>query len=168
VREESPDVRRGVAGDAPGIESAEGLPEILALVEHGPPAQPRLERVEDEVLEVAPVVVRRSTPLFVVIPVHERVAAAGPAGPGHGQIEYQGVSPAYRMVSQRGAPMKRPILAAIVLALGGVSFTIPPSENWAEFHGNGGTGRSDGTDLPREWSESKNVVWKTALHGMGL
>lgn len=45
----------------------------------------------------------------------------------------------------------------------------PPaaSDNWAEFRGPGGTGISDATGLPHEWNESKNVIWKTPLHGRG-
>jgi outer membrane protein assembly factor BamB len=43
----------------------------------------------------------------------------------------------------------------------------PASENWAEFRGPAGAGHSDAKGLPREWSETKNVVWKTALHGRG-
>jgi outer membrane protein assembly factor BamB len=41
------------------------------------------------------------------------------------------------------------------------------AENWSEFRGPGGTGHSDATGLPREWSETKNVVWKTPIHGKG-
>jgi outer membrane protein assembly factor BamB len=38
---------------------------------------------------------------------------------------------------------------------------------WTEFRGPSGTGHSDSTGLPREWSEGKNVAWKTAIHGRG-
>src|SRR5678809_741869 len=41
------------------------------------------------------------------------------------------------------------------------------TDHWAEFRGPGGTGISDATGLPREWSETKNVVWKTPIHGRG-
>jgi outer membrane protein assembly factor BamB len=53
-------------------------------------------------------------------------------------------------------------------ALAGLGWTTPSAtENWAEFRGPGGTGISDATGLPREWSETKNVMWKTPLHGRG-
>ena len=42
-----------------------------------------------------------------------------------------------------------------------------PDDAWAEFRGPAGAGHSSSTGLPREWSESKNVTWKTALHGRG-
>jgi outer membrane protein assembly factor BamB len=41
------------------------------------------------------------------------------------------------------------------------------TDHWAEFRGPGGAGHSDATGLPREWSETKNVVWKTPIHGRG-
>jgi outer membrane protein assembly factor BamB len=43
--------------------------------------------------------------------------------------------------------------------------TLQAGDGWTEFRGPGGQGRSDAKGLPREWSETKNVVWKTALHG---
>ena len=38
---------------------------------------------------------------------------------------------------------------------------------WPQFRGPSGQGHSSETNLPREWSETKNVVWKTAIHGRG-
>jgi len=58
-------------------------------------------------------------------------------------------------------------VAAVAGALSGLGWTSAPSENWAEFRGPGGEGHSDATGLPREWSETKNVAWKTAIHGRG-
>jgi hypothetical protein len=40
-------------------------------------------------------------------------------------------------------------------------------ESWTEFRGPAGTGLSRSTDLPREWSETRNVAWKTPIHGRG-
>jgi hypothetical protein len=40
-------------------------------------------------------------------------------------------------------------------------------DRWTEFRGPSGTGHSDSVGLPREWSETKNVVWKTRIHGRG-
>lgn len=41
------------------------------------------------------------------------------------------------------------------------------ADRWTEFRGPSGTGHSESIGLPREWSETKNVVWKTRLHGRG-
>jgi outer membrane protein assembly factor BamB len=40
-------------------------------------------------------------------------------------------------------------------------------ENWPQFRGPDGTGRSDATGLPVRWSEKENVVWKTPIHDKG-
>jgi len=42
---------------------------------------------------------------------------------------------------------------------------IRAAENWPQFRGPGGTGHSDARGLPLHWSETRNVVWKTAIHG---
>ncbi len=41
------------------------------------------------------------------------------------------------------------------------------AENWPQFRGPGGDGHSDARGLPLEWSETRNVVWKTAVHDRG-
>lgn len=41
------------------------------------------------------------------------------------------------------------------------------AENWPQFRGPDGTGHSDARGLPLNWSESKNVVWKTPIHDRG-
>jgi outer membrane protein assembly factor BamB len=41
------------------------------------------------------------------------------------------------------------------------------ADSWTEFRGPAGTGHSPATGLPREWSESRGVVWKTRIHGRG-
>jgi len=41
------------------------------------------------------------------------------------------------------------------------------AEEWPEFRGPTGQGHSAEHDIPFEWSESRNVVWKTALPGAG-
>jgi outer membrane protein assembly factor BamB len=50
-------------------------------------------------------------------------------------------------------------IIALVLALAG--------DQWTEFRGPNGSGHSDSTGLPREWSETKNIAWKAPLHGKG-
>ena len=39
--------------------------------------------------------------------------------------------------------------------------------DWPEFRGPSGQGHSTEQGLPLEWSESQNVVWKTAVPGLG-
>ncbi len=41
------------------------------------------------------------------------------------------------------------------------------AQDWPEFRGPTGQGRSDERGLPLTWSESKNVQWKTAIPGRG-
>lgn len=51
-----------------------------------------------------------------------------------------------------------------------LTLSLPPAraaENWPQFRGPDGTGHSDARGLPLNWSESKNVVWKTAIHDRG-
>jgi outer membrane protein assembly factor BamB len=40
-------------------------------------------------------------------------------------------------------------------------------DHWPQFRGPEGNGHSDARDLPLNWSETKNVVWKTPIHGRG-
>ena len=40
-------------------------------------------------------------------------------------------------------------------------------EDWPQFRGPGGQGHSAEQGVPLEWSESRNVVWKTAVPGLG-
>ena len=47
------------------------------------------------------------------------------------------------------------------------AFVLPAAENWPQFRGPEGTGHSDARGLPLNWSEEKNVVWKTPIHDRG-
>src|ERR1044071_8306629 len=58
---------------------------------------------------------------------------------------------------KRTIPVFFPILLCVI-AQGG---------NWPQFRGPDGNGHSDARDLPLNWSEAKNVVWKTAIHDRG-
>ena len=60
--------------------------------------------------------------------------------------------------------MKRPLML-VLLALAAPA--LRAEDRWTEFRGPAGTGVSSSTGLPREWSETKNVAWKTAVHGRG-
>ena len=39
--------------------------------------------------------------------------------------------------------------------------------DWPQFRGPDGQGHSDAKDIPLQWSETKNIVWKTAIPGKG-
>ena len=41
------------------------------------------------------------------------------------------------------------------------------SEYWNQFRGPNGDGKSNALNLPVEFSESKNVRWKTPIHDQG-
>lgn len=41
------------------------------------------------------------------------------------------------------------------------------AENWPQFRGPGGQGHTAATNLPTQWSATKNVVWKQAFPGEG-
>jgi hypothetical protein len=43
-----------------------------------------------------------------------------------------------------------------------------PNSNWPQWRGPDSQGISNEKNLPTEWSETKNVLWKTALPGRGF
>jgi outer membrane protein assembly factor BamB len=65
--------------------------------------------------------------------------------------------------------MNRWLQAALAAGILATVSGAPPAavDNWPEFRGANGEGRSEATGLPQEWSETKNVVWKTPIHGRG-
>src|SRR5262247_1178545 len=40
-------------------------------------------------------------------------------------------------------------------------------DDWPQFRGPEGDGHADARDLPLNWSEKQNVIWKTAIHDRG-
>ncbi len=56
------------------------------------------------------------------------------------------------------------IALSLLLALTGPA---AHAEDWPQFRGPTGQGHSTERDLPLEWSESRNVVWKTPVPGRG-
>jgi len=54
-----------------------------------------------------------------------------------------------------------------VLLLSVCGGLLAGAEHWPQFRGPDGTGHSDGRGLPLQWSETKNVVWKTPIHDRG-
>ena len=55
----------------------------------------------------------------------------------------------------------------IPVLLAAFSIITMAADNWPQFRGPDGTGHSDARDLPTEWSETKNIVWKTPIHDRG-
>jgi outer membrane protein assembly factor BamB len=51
-------------------------------------------------------------------------------------------------------------------ALTTLSLTIH-AQDWRQFRGPTGQGHADASSLPAEWSETKNVAWKTVVPGRG-
>src|SRR5690349_4217761 len=69
--------------------------------------------------------------------------------------------------------MKRQIVASSVLLLVLSAFiafntTAKTSSNWPQWRGPESQGVSDEKNLPTEWSDTKNVLWKTELPGKGF
>jgi outer membrane protein assembly factor BamB len=62
--------------------------------------------------------------------------------------------------------VRRIALIAFLLSLALTSFAAG-SQDWPEFRGPTGQGHSAESGLPFEWSESRNVVWKTPVPGSG-
>ncbi len=58
----------------------------------------------------------------------------------------------------------RPVLAALLALL---ATTVGRADNWPQWRGPNYDGISHEVGLPTEWSESKNVLWKLPLPGMG-
>ena len=66
--------------------------------------------------------------------------------------------------------MRRALLRFLRVAL--VVLTLLPArrisaEDWPQFRGPGGEGHSAEKDLPLQWSESQNILWKTPIAGRG-
>lgn len=53
-----------------------------------------------------------------------------------------------------------------ILALAFTVFTVH-AEDWPQFRGPAGQGHSSERGVPLEWSESRNVMWKVPVEGLG-
>ena len=60
--------------------------------------------------------------------------------------------------------MTRHLVLALLFA---VSASAVEAEDWPQFRGPTGQGHSTERDLPLEWSETRNVVWKVPVPGRG-
>ncbi|MBN9522468.1 PQQ-binding-like beta-propeller repeat protein [bacterium] len=57
---------------------------------------------------------------------------------------------------------------ALAVAAAGLALApAPSSDRWPAFRGPTADGLSDAKNPPTTWSEKKNVVWKTPVHGKG-
>jgi len=63
--------------------------------------------------------------------------------------------------------MRRLILLVSTFALILVASATAKDKNWSQWRGSDGTGVSSETNLPAEWSSTKNIKWKTPLPGGG-
>ena len=55
------------------------------------------------------------------------------------------------------------------MSLAGMWFaTVAMAGEWREFRGPDGTGIAETTGLPLEWDESRHVLWKIAVPGLGF
>jgi outer membrane protein assembly factor BamB len=62
--------------------------------------------------------------------------------------------------------MQRWIGLPLLLLLGS-ALAVLAGDHWPQYRGPEGNGHSDVTGLPLNWSETQNVVWKTAIHDRG-
>jgi outer membrane protein assembly factor BamB len=60
------------------------------------------------------------------------------------------------------------LVAACLFVLDLFSVQTAAARQWPEFRGPTGQGHSAERGLPLEWSESRNVIWKTPVPGSGL
>jgi outer membrane protein assembly factor BamB len=58
------------------------------------------------------------------------------------------------------------LLSIVCVALATVQVTVSASD-WPQFRGPGGQGHSVERGLPLDWSETKNIVWKSKVPGLG-
>jgi outer membrane protein assembly factor BamB len=54
---------------------------------------------------------------------------------------------------------------ALVILMASLVWPVTAAENWPQYRGPNGDGRSDARELPLHWSETNGVKWKTAIHG---
>jgi len=59
------------------------------------------------------------------------------------------------------------ILMACLLASAAFRSEAAPKHNWSQWRGPEGNGISVETNLPAEWSDNKNIKWKTPIPGRG-
>ena len=63
--------------------------------------------------------------------------------------------------------MKTALQSLAVLTLLASWTTLHAADTWPEYRGPNGQGHAEAKNLPVEWSETKNIAWKTPLPGRG-
>jgi outer membrane protein assembly factor BamB len=58
-------------------------------------------------------------------------------------------------------------IAAVLFTTLALAAAVSGGDSWPRFRGPAGDGHADAKKLPVTWSESENVVWKTAIHDRG-
>ena len=61
------------------------------------------------------------------------------------------------------SPRALPLLAVLVVP----AIALSAGQDWPQFRGPTGQGHASAQSLPLEWSESRNVLWKTPVPGRG-
>jgi outer membrane protein assembly factor BamB len=64
------------------------------------------------------------------------------------------------------AALRRSKRLLLLLLIGGTSALLQ-AEDWPQFRGPTGQGHATERGLPLEWGETSNIVWKTAVPGLG-
>jgi outer membrane protein assembly factor BamB len=68
----------------------------------------------------------------------------------------------------RAAPTSEAMRHLFPIVMGVLACATPSlGQDWPEFRGPTGQGHSTEQNVPVEWSESKNIAWKTAIPGLG-
>jgi hypothetical protein len=67
----------------------------------------------------------------------------------------------------RDRSMKALLLLRALILLAFWAVPAPARENWPEMRGPERDGHSAAKKLPLVWSETNNIVWKTAVHHLG-
>lgn len=63
--------------------------------------------------------------------------------------------------------MRSLLICAICVICGPVASVSSAWQDWPAFRGPDGQGHSAESGLPVEWSETKNIAWKTSVSGLG-
>jgi outer membrane protein assembly factor BamB len=66
-----------------------------------------------------------------------------------------------------GAAFRRPRHLLVLLLLTAETSVLVQAEDWPQFRGPTGQGHATERGLPLEWSESKSILWKSAVPGLG-
>lgn len=65
-------------------------------------------------------------------------------------------------------PKRTLLLFSLLTSLALIRSAPAGGDDWPEYRGPTGDGKSPAVNLPLTWSETENVVWKTPIHDRGL